>query len=262
MTIPSIDLSNDSTKLLVYSQSTQGNEEIVFEEQFYFHWINKSENSIIRSSDGLLSLSVPKSASKQNVYLTMNSTNFHQFSVSLPSDSLSPLFEVGPTDVPFFRPLTLAIKIPHKIHMLQQIGIYSPNIQSKKWNFISNLYNSKDSEIYAKIRSLGQFTLIRDITPPWFRFVTPKNGAVVSNRRPEIKVRFEDDLSNIGGEEDYRLTLDGNFCISEYDPELHLIKFRPDEPLIQGNHQLKFWIQDRAGNQAQKSISFIIQGAQ
>lgn len=254
--IPSFDISNDTSEIIVSSKEKKS--DVFFKEKFYFHKIDKLKGKTIISKDGCLSLTIPAHTSNQDIYLSLENTNSNEFVVKIPNDSLSQIYHIYPTDVPFFKSVNLSMTINPQTEKIQQVGIYTPNIRTKKWNFVSNSFDKSRSKFEASLKSLGYFTLIRDNRPPTVEIISPKNGSILTNKQPEIHIRYRDNLSKISGEENFGLILDGKFCISELDPELQLINFTPEEPLPAGTHQLQFWMTDRAGNRSQKNISFTI----
>ncbi len=259
--IPSFDISNDTTNFTIFSRTETGDKIVFFEKKLFYQRIDKLQKDTIKSKNGRLSLTVPVSASNRSAFFSVQNENFDQFVIPLPGDSLSPLYYISPFDVPFFKNLKLSIDLPQEaLEHTHQIGIYSPNFSKKTWNFVGNQTDPEGTKLITYLKSLGYFTLIRDDKPPEIQFVRPKNGVTITNRKPEIWVRYKDNLSNIAGEDNYRIDLDGKFCISELDPELRIIKYKPREPLSVGKHSAKFWIKDRAGNQIQISIIFTIKG--
>ncbi|HDL18753.1 MAG TPA: M23 family metallopeptidase [Bacteroidetes bacterium] len=258
--VPSFDIADDTTTIIIgHTQST--GEEPLLQQKFYLRRIDRKKSRTVISANGDFTLSVPAEASVQNIYATLEMINRKTFRVPIPGDSLAPVFHVTPTDVPFFKSVRLTFSLRNDIKNKQQIGIYSPNFTKRKWNFVGNSRNKKKSEIDAGVKYLGYFTLLRDSKPPKVQIISPRDKAILTEKRPVIKIRYRDNLSNIGGEDDFRLELDGKFCISELDPELHIIKFQPEQPLSQGRHKILFRIRDRAKNQTQTQITFTIKGS-
>ena len=155
--------------------------------------------------------------------------------------------------------IELSIPVSSDIDRIRQIGIYTPNLRKKKWNFVSNQYDSKNKMLKTRLISISRFTLLRDDEPPKVRLIYPANGKTTSNSKPTIRIHYSDNLSRIGSEDDFEMLLDGQFYIGELDPEVDQIKFIVEKPLSNGWHKIDFWIQDQAGNRTNRSYSFRIE---
>lgn len=255
--VPSFDIADDTTAIII-SHTQSANDEPLLQQKFYLRRIDRKKSGIVISANGDFTLSIPAKASVEDIYATLETINRKGFRIPIPGDSLAPVFHVTPTDVPFFKFLHLTFSLPNDIKNKQQIGIYSPNFAKRKWNFVGNSQNKEGTEIKAGVKYLGYFTLLRDSKPPKVQIISPRDKAILTTKRPVIKIRYRDNLSNIGGENDFRLELDGKFCISELDPEMHIIKFQPEQPLSRGRHRIDFMIRDRAKNQTRTKITFTI----
>jgi hypothetical protein len=176
-------------------------------------------------------LTIPWKNLYTNIYLKVRTTNGYS--------PFAPLYALG-VKAPLhgYCPLTLDITkdtYPDK-------GKYG--IVSVSDNRISSWLGGKyeNGKITAKIRELGQFTVVIDTIPP---VVVPVNsGKWAANRR--IAFKISDDLSGV---ESYRGTLDGDFILFEYDPKSKSLFYVYDSKRMKtGAHTLVLTVTDGAGN--------------
>ncbi len=259
--LPAYDLGDDSTTFSLYFKDDVVKKPIL-EKQVYYRRVGKDESGTIRFPESDLQLSIPSQASNQDLYFGMKQINPVEFELAIPGESISQIYDLSPRDVPFLKKVELSFSIPAKTEDIRQIGIYAPNLRKGKWNLVSNVYDEARHRMVAEVGSLGKLTLIRDATPPQVIFLYPGNGKTINASTPIIRIQYEDDLSGIGAEKDFRLLLDGEFCIAEWDPEDKQIRYEVEGPLPEGTHKLDFRIRDRAGNESLRSANFTVVGRQ
>jgi hypothetical protein len=112
----------------------------------------------------------------------------------------------------------------------------------------------------GEVRSLSVYSLLEDTLPPMISRVSISAGMRIKARNPKITAVVKDDLSGIGGDEDVRIEIDGEWMIPEYDPEKKILSTRPFSPLTSGKHLLTIWVRDRAGNVTQIRRDFFVVG--
>lgn len=255
---PAYELAEDSTTFVLYIKKDVIKKPIV-QKSYFYHRIPVDQKYTL-SLPGLNGeLNFPAYASNRNIYLSLEQVRRSDLGISVPGDSISPVFRVNPPYAGFLKSIELSIPVSSDIDRIRQIGIYTPNLRKKKWNFVSNQYDSKNQMLKTRLISISRFTLLRDDEPPKVRLIYPANGKTTSNSKPTIRIHYSDNLSKIGSEDDFEMLLDGQFYIGELDPEVDQIKFIVEKPLSNGWHKIDFWIQDQAGNRTNRSYSFRIE---
>ena len=101
-------------------------------------------------------------------------------------------------------------------------------------------------------------SIIRDTIPPAIWRISPRDGADLTNKKPEIAAWFDDQLSGIAGESGMGLYLDGKKMIAEWDPILRKIFLIPKQNLTPGGHTVRFVVNDRMNNTAERTWNFTI----
>ncbi len=217
--------------------------------------IEPSEEKEIPISRNGTNIRFLKNSAYQPIFFRFEKLPLQRAQVSIPGDSISYLLQLNPTDIPLRGGAILSLHIPDDEGNIEKLAIYSPS--KRKWIFQGNALSADHRNLEVHLRHFGRFTILRDTTPPSILAVFPRPLQVISSPTPKIVIRFRDNLSGIENEESARLTLDGKFCISEYDPERKQITYKPDMPLQNGKHLLAVRIVDRCGNSVEKRWSFI-----
>ncbi|NOY76499.1 MAG: M23 family metallopeptidase [Calditrichaeota bacterium] len=213
------------------------------------------EKEIPLSQDGS-GIRFLKNSAYQPLFFRFEKLPLRRAHLSVPGDSITYLLQLNPADIPLRRGAILSLHIPDGEKNPKQLAVYSPS--KRRWVFQGNTLSADRRNLKVHLRHFGRFTILRDTTPPSILARFPRHLQVISSTRPKIAVRFKDNLSGIENETSIRLTLDGKFCIAEYDPEMSRITYRPDKPLQNGKHLLRIRIVDRCGNSVDKRWSFII----
>lgn len=251
--LPAVEISQDSTTFLAYLETSK---KPLVESTFLIHRLAEDQAAILKNTG--TTLRIPAYVSNQSWYLEMDTVDRGDYEVPPPGDSLSPVFIFRDNGVPLLKNMRLSIPVPAGTLSPEQIGVYGPDLRKKEWKHVSNSRDEKSGDLIVRTKSLGHFTLIRDNDPPQIRFVYPGKNKTINDHAPLIRIQFSDELSGLGGEEDYRITLDGNFCIAELDPEEHQIKVTIEDPLTTGSHNLEVWMRDRAQNEITSAIEFTV----
>ncbi|RME01086.1 MAG: M23 family metallopeptidase, partial [Calditrichaeota bacterium] len=166
------------------------------------------------------------------------------------------IYVAEPGDVPLNQGALVSIAYPPNFPDPTKLGVYYYSRQ--KWVFIDNRLDEASHRVSAKVFSLETFALRADLTPPVARIRRPAAGRVL---RPgqAIIIFARDDQSGFESEESLQLFIDGRHAIAEYDPENHLVIYRPRRALSPGVHQLRFLATDRSGNVTTLSRTFTVQ---
>ncbi|GBD94308.1 peptidase family M23 [bacterium BMS3Abin05] len=216
---------------------------------------SKNEREIPISRDGT-QIRFLKNAAYQPVYFRFEKLPLRRALRSIPGDSITYLLKLAPTDIPLRRGAVLSVHVPQNEDRIKQLAIYASS--RNKWHFQGNRFDPERRTLEVPLRDFGEFTILRDTAPPVILRLVPHPGEWVDSVRPLIRADFKDNLSGIADEESIRLTLDGQKCIAEYDPEMNRITYKPDTPLRPGRHKATLQITDRSANAATKSWSFFI----
>jgi hypothetical protein len=188
-----------------------------------------------------ISLNIPKGNLYTDIY-------FNVTEVADGSSPYAPLYKLEER-VPLhsYCPLTLTITdntYPDKA----KYGIVQLLPNGKK-NWVGGKYIL--GTITARIRELGSYTVLTDVTPP---VIAPLGQAKwVANRRVAFKI--SDDLSGIAS---YRGTVDGHWVLFEYDAKNNYLYYNHDAGALRAlsvhdgkSPVLNLIVTDDAGNEAQ-----------
>lgn len=105
-------------------------------------------------------------------------------------------------------------------------------------------YDTLKREMRANVLSLGNFTVAVDKTAPQIT-ATIANGAAVGGS--SIVFRIRDNLSGI---KDYRVEIDGNWVLAEYDAKTRRVIIPLQHARIErGKHTLEIKVWDNCGNE-------------
>ncbi|MFP9115357.1 M23 family metallopeptidase [Flavobacterium sp. RHBU_3] len=103
----------------------------------------------------------------------------------------------------------------------------------------------EDGRLTAKVKTLGQFKLMKDVTPPRIYGATFKEGDNLS-KRDTLGVKISDDLSGIGT---YDAFINGKWALLHYDYKTrNLTYFFSDAITDDGKNELKIVVTDNVGN--------------
>lgn len=125
--------------------------------------------------------------------------------------------------------------------------------EQKKKMFIATRNGKKLSYIATKIngdtfscrtRTLGQFTLAKDVTAPKITIAKPIEGKLVTSKSIDLKI--SDDLSGINS---YKGFLNGKWVLFEYESKNNKIThFFDNNYVVDGDNILKVIVTDNVGN--------------
>ncbi len=125
--------------------------------------------------------------------------------------------------------------------------------EQKKKTFIATRNGKKLSYIATKIngdtfscrtRTLGQFTLAKDVTAPKITIAKPIEGKLVTSKSIDLKI--SDDLSGINS---YKGFLNGKWVLFEYESKNNKIThFFDNNYVVDGDNILKVIVTDNVGN--------------
>ncbi len=252
-TIPLDSIANAFTLLSIQNVLNAKRFPIDFIKIFKINPSQKREISLSRDGTYIRFL---KNSAYQPLFFRFDKLPLQRVRLSIPGDSITYLLQLNPTDIPLRRGAVLSLHIPSRERNIKKLAIYSPS--KRKWIFQGNAPSNDGQSLKVHLRHFGRFTLLRDTVPPSILAIFPRPMQRITSPSPKIVVRFKDNLSGIENEDAIRLKLDGKFCISEYDPEMKRITYRPDVPLANGRHLLQIRIVDRCGNAVERRWSFVV----
>lgn len=171
-------------------------------------------------------------------------------------DSVGDVYEVHPQDIPFKGRATIQLKYPESDINPEKLGIYRKG--KSKWGFNGNTLDEKNYAISCNTSSFGTYTLIRDEIPPVVELKYPNNNIQLSQKRPTFTAVVYDELSGVADERSIVMKIDGNEVIAGFDPETKTVKYKPDEPLLPGNHTFSVRAFDNSKNETEVVYNFVI----
>lgn len=163
---------------------------------------------------------------------------YHSTPISIDGDSLHKHFRILPTETNLRSPLILSLHkdalsgLPSKPVLKAAQGIIVPEFRN-------------DSVVYA-LKQLGYFEWLSDNQPPLLKSnLSSKKKKMPNTRRLEFTI--QDDLSGIAS---YRLYLNEEWVIAEYDAKSHRLTYTFDEGAPEGLLKIRVELEDRCGNRS------------
>lgn len=172
-------------------------------------------------------------------------------------DIVSYIVHLEPKEAVLRSNIYLTLNYPMHDTKPGKLGIYAQDGVGD-WHFIGQNRNMLNHSISVNLSSLETVSIIRDTIPPAIWRISPRDGAELTNKKPEIAAWFDDQLSGIEGESGMGLYLDGKKMIAEWDPILRKIFFTPKQNLTTGVHTARFVVNDRMNNTAERTWNFTI----
>lgn len=116
---------------------------------------------------------------------------------------------------------------------------------TKNNSFLFQSQATYNGHVYkGKIKSLGNYGLAIDTTPPVAQAINIHNGANMSGRH-DIVFNIGDNLSGV---EKFRGEIDGKWVLFQSDAKSNKVRYVFDEHCSRGKHNLKFTATDLMGN--------------
>lgn len=190
-----------------------------------------SENNLWKSKDGIFSIKIPYKNQHYPLGISISQMpKKHRTKEIMPIDNL---YNVSPAYA-VFKKAEISFK---NLLNDKRIGIYSFN--NNNWKFLS-------SEKTTSIRSLGKFSLAKDIKAPSIRILST---------RPIFRAKITDNGSGI----DYKslsLIVNGKKTIGEIliNQSEFVCDFK--DKSLQDNNKAIIKVKDRAGNYSEKKLIF------
>jgi hypothetical protein len=118
-------------------------------------------------------------------------------------------------------------------------------IENKKINFVKSYI--KGNTISAKIKKLGNYKVMQDITPPKIYGVNFSEGKTIDSYTT-LTAKISDDLTGV---DSYKAYLNGNWILMEYDYKTNkLVHNLSDSIYVKGKNDFKLVVTDEMNNSA------------
>lgn len=188
--------------------------------------------------------------------------------------TLGTAYHLGTMELPVDAPITISLPLPAG-EAGERAFFYRRG--KERWNRIDT--TRAKGRASAAVKQLGSYALFDDATPSAVEFLrlsdnkplkTPllsiRTGAIdpppvelqtATSRRPRIRAQAADGGSGI---EAWRVTYNGRWLLTGYDPEQDLLTWEQDEDLPTGPGTLVIEVRDYSGNLTRQEVAFSIPG--
>jgi len=217
----------------------------VWQDTTWIYFINQNGGAI-RSRDRRFQCTIPPDA-------LCGPTWFHVDTVC-DSANTYPIYSVVPNDIYMKGPVHIQIAL-YSDQSYQSAGIYT---YDGKLRYLKSNVSHGYKVLNAHTVFLNKFTVLHDTMPPVLLSMFPDSGQMLSRDIYNVHFTFVDSLSDISGEENYQIRIDGMPQIVAYDPENNRGRVDPLDPLNTGRHWLDVFIRDKAGNETRRGYPFYL----
>ncbi len=173
--------------------------------------------------------------------------------------SVSGVYSFKPSTVPLNGWAKISIEYPSQGCDPSRLALYELTGKDS-WGFVGQDLDASEGTVAGKVRYLSSYALLEDTLAPTVERVSLRPGARIKNRRPKITALVKDDLSGTGEDDDMEIRIDGQWLISEYDVDHHILSARPISALASGEHSLVIRARDRVGNETEIKRQFFVIG--
>ena len=155
-------------------------------------------------------------------------------------------FKLEPEDTPLAGAIEVTLPEPDEYGNPERLGVYRRD--GERWSHVGA--EREDGQFRFSTRSLGAFMIMEDNTPPSVRNISISAGGQRPTARPVIRGDVAGEGSGI---DRIDATVNGEWIIMRYDPELDEATWERDHDLPEGSHQLTIRARDHAGNVEERS---------
>ncbi len=208
--------------------------------------ITPEEGGALISPDGLCRLVLPPGAVESPLIAGVRQR----------SDGFAdprPNYEFFPNSAFLYHRGTLSLQTYEPGSRGPGAGLYRLSSDSDS-SFLALL--EEDGRAITRIGRLGTFTILQDTIPPKVVDIQPPDGARLGAGPVSIEVEYSDDLSGLGGEDDYLILLDGKRYVVELLAQKRRLKVLLRQPLVPGEHRITVALRDRSGNRSVTRSTF------
>jgi hypothetical protein len=207
------------------------------------------------SKDALFSMRSKKNSISSSTLMWVEAV--HKYAPVKNGNHLSRVYQLQPYQKPLLNSINIAIRYSSKYKDLDKIHLYFYD-QKEGWSFIKTKNNRERQVLTGEIMHLDAVTIIEDVTSPTIKSMHPgNNGNYPSLELNKFKIKIDDLLSGFDpSENSFELILDNQPLIFVYQPQLKTISYELEQPLLIGEHSLRFKAKDRAGNEVSQKVTF------
>ena len=154
----------------------------------------------------------------------------------------------------------MRLKVPDGV-ALAHLGVALRTREGESWEWIRTSFDSTDHVFSGETGSFGQIALMRDRVAPRVTLEPAPHGALPGPySRWALSALVSDAGSGIDSAES-AFTIDGGRVATEYDPDAHVLRWRPLAPPSLGRHPVLVEAVDKAGNRTRASGVFVLDSA-
>jgi hypothetical protein len=173
--------------------------------------------------------------------------------------SVGGIYSFQPSTVPLNGWARVSIEYPSQGCDPSRLALYELTGKDS-WGFVGKDLDVQRRTVAGKVRYLSTYALLEDTLAPTVERVSIRPGAKIKNGKPKITALVKDDLSGTGEDDDMEIRIDGQWLISEYDVDHHILSASPFSALASGEHTLVLRARDRVGNEAEITRRFFVIG--
>jgi hypothetical protein len=203
-----------------------------------FNYLLPYDEENIINNDALY-LYFPKRSLYENLYLKYSA------STDQSANMYSAVHHVHDYTTPVHRYYDIGIRpigLPDSLHAKAFIAYCDKN------NNITNCSGKwKEGRLVAKVRDLGDFSIMTDTKAPTIKAVNFKKNMRGFNQM-SFKVTDNFETARNVTYFDYEATIDGRWILLEYDSKKDMLTHRFDEQTTKGEHVLRLEVTDSRGN--------------
>ncbi|KAB2814153.1 M23 family metallopeptidase [Phaeocystidibacter luteus] len=166
------------------------------------------------------------------------------------------IYQIGRTGIPVHKHYRVGLSladVPVKYHSKAVVVSLDDNLNSPdSWDGDVQIHNSQPF-IEARVRTMGNFTLMVDSVPPAVRVLSGIRSGQQLSTGSVIKLKMTDDLSGI---QSYDCYIDGQWHLMSYDAKYDLLEVELSNRIPNGEHEFKVIVTDDRNNKTEVRIPF------
>ena len=153
--------------------------------------------------------------------------------------------------IPLDKSFTLTFNVS-KYSEAEKQQLYIANLEYPKYPRYQNT-RKKDTTFYTTTKTLGNYTLLKDVKKPKVNVLYIKDKQWISSSKT-IKVKISDENSGI---KNWRATIDNEWVLMQYNHKKGLLTYNfSDKKLVGSKHIFKIVVSDNVGNTKEVSTTF------
>lgn len=216
------------------------------EEDPYNYLLHYDQENLITNSS--LRMYLPKGTLYENLYFQYHSSSEQSSGV------YSSVHHLHDRRIPVHRYFDLAIapsNLPENLRSKAIIAFCDKDDEMKncggKW---------KDGKLETKVRSLGDYCIMVDNTPPTITPIAYQNNMKGFSK---MSFKIDDNLEATGkiDEFTYEATIDGQWILFQFDAKKDLLTYYFDKRVGPGEHTLRLVVSDYSGNEKILERTFV-----